>query len=46
MPRIYKPVGPSNNKAENGPTSTKSPAPTQADKVTEEGKKKGNSGEK
>lgn len=46
MPRIYKPVGPSSNKAENGPTNTKSPTPTQVDKVTEEGKKKGNSGEK
>lgn len=46
MPRIYKPVGPSSNKAENGPMSTKSSAPVQTDKVTEENKKKGNSDEK
>lgn len=46
MPRIYKPVGPSSNKAESGPTSTKSPAPSHTDKAAEDPKKKGNSGEK
>lgn len=45
MPRIYKPVGPSSNKAETGPSSNKSAAPAQEVKPAESGKKKGNSGE-
>lgn len=45
MSRIYKPVGPSSNKAEAGPSSNKSAAPVQETKTAESAKKKGNSGE-
>lgn len=43
MPRIYKPVGPTKNKAAAGPTENKT-APTPA--ATDKSEKKGNSGEK
>lgn len=43
MPRVYKPIGPSSNKAEAGPSSIKS---TTEVKPTEDGKKKGNSSDK
>lgn len=43
MPRVYKPVGPSSNKAENGPTENKS---TTSEAKTEDAKKKGNSSDK
>lgn len=43
MPRIYKPVGPSSNKAESGPTESKS---EQEQKTAEDGKKKSGSGDK
>ncbi|MBP3536425.1 MAG: hypothetical protein J6J93_02675 [Muribaculaceae bacterium] len=50
MPRIYKPVGPSTNKAAAGPTQTKTasaPAPAvSAPAAPEKPDKKGNSGEK
>lgn len=48
MPRIYKPVGPSTNKAAAGPTETKTaPAPVvSAPAAPEKPDKKGNSGEK
>lgn len=46
MPRIYKPVGPASNKAEAGPTENKNTAPAQGAKTTEDGKKKGGSGDK
>lgn len=42
MPRVYKPVGPTSNKAESGPSNNKSVPEVR----TEDGKKKGNSGEK
>ena len=42
MPRVYKPVRPSSNKAENGPSENKSVPEVK----TEDTKKKGNSGDK
>ena len=41
MARVYKPVGPTDNKAENGPTENKS-----VPEVKTEGTKKKNSGDK
>lgn len=46
MPRIYKPVGPTSNKAEAGPTENKKAAPAQGAKTTDDEKKKGGSGDK
>lgn len=46
MPRIYKPVGPSDNKAENGPSENKNtaPAPEPKSNAADSCKKKVNSG--
>jgi len=39
MPRVYRPVGPSDNKAANPVTETKAPKPTTEDEKKGSGKK-------
>lgn len=46
MARIYKPVGPSANKAEGGPTATKTTAPVQGTKKPDDTAKKETGGDK
>lgn len=46
MPRIYKPVGPSSNKAETGPAENKGTAPNIGAKAPKEPKKEDTVGDK